>query len=103
MQHPNILELSRSALLIIDMQEAFRASIKDFDKFAQRIARAIGHQRGLTVSEGLIFVIQAGFVFAALLQVVIEEVVGHVEPFWKRRVHVIHFLCATSASSAPLR
>ena len=40
MQHPNILELSRSALLIIDMQEAFRASIKDFDKFAQRIAVA---------------------------------------------------------------
>ena len=40
MQHPNILELSRSALLIIDMQEAFRAHIKDFDEFAQRIAIA---------------------------------------------------------------
>jgi len=40
MQHANILELSRSALLIIDMQEAFRASIKDFDKFAERIAIA---------------------------------------------------------------
>src|SRR5213593_1936809 len=40
MQHPNILELSRSALLIIDMQEAFRANIKNFDKFAQRIAIA---------------------------------------------------------------
>jgi hypothetical protein len=37
MQHPNILELSRSALLIIDMQEAFRASIKDFDKFASAL------------------------------------------------------------------
>ena len=41
MQHPNILELSRSALLIIDMQEAFRASVKDFDKFAQRIVVAV--------------------------------------------------------------
>jgi nicotinamidase-related amidase len=40
MQHPNILELSRSALLIIDVQEAFRASIKDFDKLAQRIVVA---------------------------------------------------------------
>jgi len=40
MQHPNILELSRSALLIIDMQEAFRASIKDFEKVAQRIVVA---------------------------------------------------------------
>jgi nicotinamidase-related amidase len=41
MQHPNILELSRSALLIIDMQEAFRASIKNFDRFAERIAIAV--------------------------------------------------------------
>ena len=40
MQHPNILELSRSALLIIDVQEAFRASIKDFDKLGARIAIA---------------------------------------------------------------
>ena len=38
MQHPNTLELSRSALLIIDMQEAFRYTIKDFDKYARRIA-----------------------------------------------------------------
>jgi nicotinamidase-related amidase len=41
MQHQNILELSRSALLIIDMQEAFRANIRDFDNFAQRIAVAV--------------------------------------------------------------
>jgi nicotinamidase-related amidase len=38
--HPNILELSRSALLIIDMQEAFRANLLDFDRFANRIATA---------------------------------------------------------------
>jgi len=40
MQHQNILELSKSALLIIDMQEAFRASIKKFKKYARRIAVA---------------------------------------------------------------
>jgi len=38
--HPNILELSRSALLIIDMQEAFRANIPDFDRYARRMAVA---------------------------------------------------------------
>jgi nicotinamidase-related amidase len=40
MQHQNILELSQSALLIIDMQEAFRANIKNFGQFAERIAVA---------------------------------------------------------------
>ena len=40
MQHQNILELSRSALLIIDMQEAFRANLKRFKKYARRIAIA---------------------------------------------------------------
>ena len=38
--HQNILELSRSAFLIIDMQEAFRANISDFDRYANRIAIA---------------------------------------------------------------
>jgi nicotinamidase-related amidase len=38
--HLNILELSRSALLIIDMQEAFRANIPDFDRYANRVAIA---------------------------------------------------------------
>src|SRR3982750_609429 len=49
MQHPNILELSRSALLIIDMQEAFRDSIKHFDKFAQRMVVAVKGARLLNV------------------------------------------------------
>ena len=40
MQHQNTLELSRSALLIIDMQEAFRDNIKKFDEVAERIAIA---------------------------------------------------------------
>src|SRR5258705_10993264 len=37
MQHPNMLELTQSALLIIDMQEAFRAKIADFNQTAARI------------------------------------------------------------------
>lgn len=39
--HQNILELSRSALLIIDMQEAFRANIPDFERYANRIVVAM--------------------------------------------------------------
>ena len=38
MQHPNTLELTRSALAIIDMQSAFQSKIKDFDEVAERIA-----------------------------------------------------------------
>jgi nicotinamidase-related amidase len=38
MSHPNTLELTRSALAIIDMQEAFRTKIDDFDETAGRIA-----------------------------------------------------------------
>jgi nicotinamidase-related amidase len=38
MQHPATLELTRTALAIIDMQEAFRTKIKDFDVITGRIA-----------------------------------------------------------------
>lgn len=38
MLHKNILELTRSALAIIDMQEAFRDSIANFTQTAERIA-----------------------------------------------------------------
>lgn len=38
MQHGNTLELSRTALAIIDMQEAFRSKISDFAETAARIA-----------------------------------------------------------------
>ena len=41
MQHPNTLELSRSALLIIDMQAAFRLSMADYLQTAERIATAV--------------------------------------------------------------
>ena len=49
MQHPNILELSRSALLIIDMQEAFRTSISDFAERVNRIAVAVKGARLLNL------------------------------------------------------
>jgi nicotinamidase-related amidase len=38
MLHQNILELKRSALVIIDMQESFRTKIADFAETAARIA-----------------------------------------------------------------
>jgi nicotinamidase-related amidase len=38
MHHPHTLGLGRTALAIIDMQEAFRASISDFTETAARIA-----------------------------------------------------------------
>jgi nicotinamidase-related amidase len=41
MHHPNTLEVTQSALLIIDMQEAFRTSIADFNQTAARIVLAV--------------------------------------------------------------
>src|SRR5918912_1953883 len=38
MQHRNTLELAQTALVIIDMQEAFRPKISDFAETAARIA-----------------------------------------------------------------
>ena len=38
MQHENTLELRRTALAVIDMQEAFRPNISDFAEMAARIA-----------------------------------------------------------------
>ena len=41
MQHPNTLAPSQSALLIIDMQEAFRGSIADFELITARTVIAV--------------------------------------------------------------
>ena len=41
MSHPNILERSRSALLVVDIQEAFRPVVPDFANLAERAAVAI--------------------------------------------------------------
>ena len=49
MQHQNTLGLSRSALLIIDMQEAFRDNIKKFADVAERIAVAAKGARLLNI------------------------------------------------------
>ncbi len=38
MRHENTLDLRRSALVIVDMQEAFRSAISDFAEIAARIA-----------------------------------------------------------------
>lgn len=38
MAHQNTLQLTQSALVIIDMQEAFRSQISDFTEVAERIA-----------------------------------------------------------------
>ncbi|HMS42269.1 MAG TPA: isochorismatase family protein, partial [Pyrinomonadaceae bacterium] len=37
----NVLDKTKTALVVIDMQEAFRASITDFDVIASRIAKAV--------------------------------------------------------------
>src|SRR6267378_4183007 len=42
MAHQNTLELKHSALIIIDMQEAFRTKILNFAEIAARIATMIG-------------------------------------------------------------
>jgi nicotinamidase-related amidase len=41
MAHQNALQLSQSALIIIDMQEAFRTKITDFTETAARIATVV--------------------------------------------------------------
>ena len=59
-------------------------------EFAQRIARSIRHPRRFAVGVGLISEIETDFVFAPFLQIVIEEVIGHVEAF--RKFNVGHAL-----------
>lgn len=41
MAHPRILDSSRTALLVVDIQEAFRGVIDDFDRLASRAAIAV--------------------------------------------------------------
>ena len=41
MTHPKTLDKNKTALVVIDMQEAFRASIGDFGQITSRIARAV--------------------------------------------------------------
>jgi len=41
MPHPKVLDISKIGLLVVDVQEAFRAVINDFDEMAVRIAKII--------------------------------------------------------------
>lgn len=41
MSHPNLLDAKQTALVVIDIQEAFRGVIADFDKVASRAATAV--------------------------------------------------------------
>jgi nicotinamidase-related amidase len=41
MPHENTLDATRAALVVIDMQESFRAAIPDFADTAQRVATAV--------------------------------------------------------------
>lgn len=41
MAHTRILDASRAALLVVDVQEAFRTVIPDFDRLALRVAIAV--------------------------------------------------------------
>ena len=53
MPHPKLLDRSRSALLVVDVQEAFRNVIDDFTRIAVRIAIA---SRGFQILDRPVFV-----------------------------------------------
>ena len=53
MAHKNVLDSSKPALLVLDVQEAFRDVIVDCEKLASRIAIAV---RGFTILERLVLV-----------------------------------------------
>src|ERR1051325_11572323 len=49
MRHENTLELSRTALAVIGVQESFRPHIEDFSELAARVARVVGAAQMLGV------------------------------------------------------
>jgi nicotinamidase-related amidase len=53
MAHPNLLDGTKSALLVVDVQEAFRNVIDKFDGLASRIAVAV---RGFQILDRPVFV-----------------------------------------------
>jgi len=53
MPHKNILDSSKTGLLVVDVQEAFRDVVTDFEKLAKRAAVAI---RGFTILARPVFV-----------------------------------------------
>src|SRR5215204_6994986 len=53
MAHPRVLESSKTGLVVVDVQEAFRGAVEDFDRVAVRIAMAV---RGFQLLERPVFV-----------------------------------------------
>lgn len=53
MSHPRVLDKSNTALLVVDVQEAFRPVMDDFATLALNIARAV---RGVQILERPVFV-----------------------------------------------
>ena len=49
MKHPKILEISQTALVVIDLQEAFRSAIPEFPQVASRAAMAVRGFQTLSV------------------------------------------------------
>ena len=49
MRHPNTLDPKQSALIVIDMQEAFRSAIPDFALIAERTSIAVRGFRALEI------------------------------------------------------
>lgn len=49
MRHINTLDVRKAALVVIDMQEAFRTVIPDFEEHAMRIARVVRAARMLSL------------------------------------------------------
>jgi nicotinamidase-related amidase len=49
MTHPNILNLNSSALVIVDVQEAFRSVVNDLSEIASRISTAVRGMQTLSV------------------------------------------------------
>jgi nicotinamidase-related amidase len=41
MAHPNILDKDKTALVVVDLQEAFRSPINDFAQIASRVSIAV--------------------------------------------------------------
>ena len=53
MAHPRILDGSKCALLVVDVQDAFRNVVENFDRLASRIAIAV---RGFQILEAPVLV-----------------------------------------------
>src|SRR5438045_678142 len=63
----------------------------------QSVSGAIAHPRGFAISVSSIFEVETDIIFATFLQVVIEEIVSHVESFGKLDRHVSWYRTASGS------